>query len=110
MSDPVLYNDPRVNEIRLKAADLLEKHGWVQGTWGRDGGPRCMLGACRVAAGVNEANCGGDAEIRYGLAEIAALFSVEKATNGTVHSPVLWNDDPDRTAEEVIAALRAVDE
>ena len=115
--------------IRDRAIELLEQ-GWIQdglAGWkdGRpytgeyqdtptpaDGGCQwCLFGA--VAAALREVYGADDNDIRYGqAAEIEGEFRAEwKLVNGTysmgqVSSLVDFNDDQDRTKEEVIESLR----
>lgn len=88
--------------ILLRAADILRLDGWRQDDAGRVGEPRCVLGALRAAClprhpDIEHAEACGKLRAhvyeRFGEADL-----------------VQWNDAPDRTADEVIAALRAAAE
>lgn len=86
-----------VSEILNKAADLIEPQGaWVQGKWSTDGGKcLCAEGAIAIAA------------------ELSFFTAVEGSPAGRalaefIGDPIpVWNDAPDRTQAEVVAALRA---
>lgn len=100
-----------------RAADLIEEHGWTQGDYfrTRDGEPfegldewefgcsMCALGALRVADA-------RDDEDRFEEA-VAALTRGLEATPGIElfegAEIACWNDEPGRTAEEVVAQMRA---
>jgi hypothetical protein len=83
-------------EVLLKAAEEIERRGWIQ----------------RVAA--NERGCciwGAFRSIGYsyeGIAPVNLAYDVFEDYLG-VH-PVGWNDTPGRTKEEVLSALRAAAE
>lgn len=100
------------------AADVLERDGWTQGSFHRlvDEGRicHCAEGAIAVASGRHEdvrpdpvSNSmvdwkpNTDASARHWDA-LDALAEVIDA-----HNIPSWNDTPGRTADEVIAALRA---
>jgi hypothetical protein len=81
------------------AADLLEHEGWTQGQFqDEETGCRCAAGALEAAA---EEEISG----RW-LDGIAALTQQLGISPGPI-SLYRWNDTPGRTADEVIAALRA---
>lgn len=81
-------------EVLRKAAEYLETHGWMQGDYGVPGGPSCLLGAMRKTTRATTP----DYDIAY--------WAIRKSVGGRL--PVEWNDQPGRTAEEVIAKLREV--
>lgn len=91
-----------------RAADLIDEHGWTQGTSYRcpDGndvnqwGPGCSM--CAVGA-ISIAGHGvGD-----GAAAEAAVMKDINARRDRRMSVTYWNDMPGRTAEQVTAQLRA---
>lgn len=84
-----------VAKTLLKAADYIEKHGWCQGKWRNDAGEVCAYGAISSVE-------------RCGLVRSGAAWRLGRFLN--VVSVAGWNDQPDRTKEEVIAALRAAAE
>ena len=73
-----------------KAADLLERDGWCQGTLMDADGKRCGAGAL---IGSTNGNDYWD-----------AVNEIRRAV-GT-HRVSTWNDAPERTADEVIALFR----
>lgn len=85
------------SEILLAAADHLERHGWQQWLSGSAGQPCCLVGAIKVA-------CRG-VEADY-IAARNRLYE-HLGTSSGVPLLVDWNDTFGRTADEVIAALRA---
>ncbi|HZD14894.1 MAG TPA: hypothetical protein VE196_07155 [Pseudonocardiaceae bacterium] len=108
-----------------RAADRLAGHGWQQGGYWPDsyvyapyveGDPCCALGALAVAAGLNTYQETTVALLtsRPGLALALAVDALTIEVNrdlrdGEWHAPDIadWNDDPARTAGEVIDAMRA---
>jgi len=90
-------------EILNSAADLLEKDGWCQGYPNNALGQRCALGAIwDVEHYGPEA---GQAE------DLVRQLITKKRYGGTVSATYplaisTWNDQPGRTAQEVIAVLR----
>lgn len=115
------------SEILDKAADHIERHGWIQNDWyladlGRPVSEcaACGGGAINIVAGLDP--CGEDDPECYDDATITALEAMachvdeelreHYANGGREELTVLlntiaeWNDSDDRTAEQVIAALR----
>jgi hypothetical protein len=89
-------------EILTKAADVIETRGWIQGAYAHTDGV-CALGAIAVAVGIGTSTAAiitnrkcckvvEDFERWLGLADNADVTG--------------WNDDRDRTAEQVTTALR----
>lgn len=89
------------NQLLLKAASVLEKRGLWKHWFAEPGGIRlCMIGALRVAQH-------GKPEVaNYGVGDIARRRL--RAKLGPDDAPAQWNDEPERTKEEVVAMLRAV--
>lgn len=75
------------------AADLLESDGWIQGEEQTEHG-RCVVGALVGSVG-EEAS----------LRTFCAAHDLLAVRVGPVP---LWNDEPERTADEVIETLRKV--
>lgn len=88
-------------EVLLKASEYLTLHGWVQHKMGHLGGPCCLVGALISVDPYGEAREEAQQKIRR-LLGIKA-----NAENRHLRCLVNWNDAPGRTADEVIAALRA---
>jgi hypothetical protein len=77
----------------LAAANDIERHGWVQGRLGAEaGGPRCLIGAL-LAVDVTDDEA----------LPLVRYLGWRWRLIGTL---VIWNDDPMRTKEQVIFALR----
>lgn len=98
-----------VAEVLNKAADLLEKPGaWTQGEYGRlpsgraalnvrsDAVCRCLIGAIYTVL-PPESGCLHDVEKGEAVQTMNEFLGM-----GAYH----WNDAPDRTQAEVVAALR----
>lgn len=96
-------------ETLRKAAQVLRERGLAKGYYRDESGCVCIKGALRIAHG-------GD----VGLPEtfddyVADLMVVARGVipgtvnvGGFAHDAItVWNDEPERTAEEVIAALEA---
>jgi hypothetical protein len=80
-------------KLLMKAADLIEKHGWCQGRWRATDGRLCLRGAI-----INS----GSHQVAF-----AAIHRVDAAIGGP-YTSVGWNDTMGRTKEEVVAKLRSV--
>lgn len=83
------------NDVLNQAADYLQEHGWIQGGLGKPGGPRCAMGALKSVLGETS------------VIEFVAYppyRALRRHVGGFVSD---WNDAPERTADQVIATLRA---
>jgi hypothetical protein len=94
---PAVLDD--ASKVLLRAAELLEQRGHCKGAAVSDGA-YCLSGAISIAALDNK---------RFGSWGLwhghdAAMKRVRKA----LQDPIAWNDAPERTADEVVAKLRAV--
>ena len=85
------------------AAEVLERGGWTQGRYYRpETGCRCAIGAIVAVLG------GHDTEFTIPDEAQPRWRAVEGALEAHLnHFIDIWNDEPGRTADEVIAALRA---
>ncbi len=81
-------------EVILGAIERLERHGWCQGK-SIHGAERCVFGAIRGAAW----SFGGDWCWM-------TMRRVEAANGIPFETIAYWNDEPGRTKEEVVDALR----
>lgn len=79
------------SEILNTAADLIEERGWRQGTAGAGEGV-CAISALAAAAP-------GPSKWLHAANVFADYLSVELV--------FVWNDAPERTATDVVAALRS---
>lgn len=93
------------NDIILKAKELIERDGWVQGSlrWTHDGvcQGRCLVGALRDASML---------EISFPAPEYSARYNSYLAARQRVrdlawNDEVVWNDTPGRTKDEVLEML-----
>ncbi len=81
------------------AADVLERDGWTQEFFTDQAGCHCAAGAVRVVAyEKGDKACYRDA--------VEALAAYVTGTDNLI-ALYRWNDNPDRTSAEVIAAFRA---
>jgi hypothetical protein len=90
------------------AADVLERGGWAQGDYVTDDGCRCAIGALVVVCG----GSAGESTVPFDdLPRLRTLMgAVERQTGIPRWDIDAWNDEPGRTAAEVIATLRAAAE
>lgn len=92
-----------ISNICRRAADLLEVHGHVKCRLVNDKGSMCLLGA------INKATTGSACEVDDVRHEVCRAII---RTNGLgfitneCRTVIEWNNAPQRTAEEVIHALR----
>lgn len=84
-----------LERVFLAAADYLIVHGWEQGDFGDDGGPRCLVGAFRSVTKK-------ESVIDEATDFLQQNYLWEKTKELTV---IAWNDDGHRTFDEVLAAL-----
>jgi hypothetical protein len=84
-----------VAAVLRAAATRLETKGWCQGDSGEEEGPNCLAGALNLVAG------------RADRQQSARRAFNAFVRSGDVHVVWPWNDAPGRTADEVIATLRA---
>jgi hypothetical protein len=84
----------------LKAADLIERQGWCQDRTHNASGEHCLLGAVWFSHYGKEPPGGIVRELDW-----HEVFEILKPH--TAPSIAGWNDAPERTKAEVIAALRA---
>lgn len=88
-------------DVYEKAAEYLEEYGWTQRTLGNDGGPRCMMGGIYSVT---------DTKTYFTAAKfICQALEIPLRNSGRGGAEVAdWNDDPSRTADEVINTLHAL--
>lgn len=100
-------------EIRRRAADLLEEFGWCQGAFARDPSGSPYFARDKEAV----AFCARGALIRAGLAlglasnwaDLAQAQITEQISAAIFCRLDEWNDDPGRTKAEVVALLRGTE-
>jgi hypothetical protein len=104
-------NDTTTPEILLGAADVIVEHGHHKGGFMHRGAV-CARGAINTVVNGDPNNCGGFAsqadQVAQVLADHLGLEStIDFGTTTYVVTAIgWWNDAPDRTAEQVTAALR----
>jgi hypothetical protein len=77
-----------------RAIEILNERGWIIGTVSGPNGETCMMGAVEFATS--------------DLDEYRDYEEIIKRVVGP--DPVMWNDDPNRSKDEVIEALRKASE
>jgi hypothetical protein len=95
------------SDVMRNAAEYLETHGWMTGVSGvMDTQPqRCAVGALYAGMGVSFLDRCGHPNKDAVQAAHSHLDAVLMTPDG---GAATWNDQPERTAEEVIAKLREV--
>lgn len=97
----------KTSEVLRKAADEIRRRGWCQGEFmppdaNPDDCPVCAWGAVNVA----ENDDPREWYVKDGPGEeSAALEYLQKAYRDEFRSVPAWNDDPERTVEEVLDAF-----
>jgi hypothetical protein len=108
-------------QLLLDSADRLERCGWGQGKYWPDacietpyveGDLCCALGALAVGFGVDTYQCANWAftarpVLALAIDTLAAEINAECADGEHAPDVAAWNDDPERTATEVITAMRS---
>ena len=90
-------------EVYERAAEYLEKYGWKQYDLGSDTKPRCFNGATWSAS------CElFDVHWRGYKWETASKFAAQVLELSDYTKIPYWNDDPDRTVDEVINTFHAL--
>jgi ATP:corrinoid adenosyltransferase len=92
---PKFVRRHRVAQKLREAADLLATDGWVQGVPEDDQGRHCAAGAIEAVT--------GDGTGKNFAVSGTAMVAVADHLGIRITD---WNDQPGRTAEEVIAVLR----
>ena len=80
-----------------KAWQLIDQVGWCQDQWVKRNKQRMIIGYCAHGA--------IDEVYGYGTAAFWAAIDTVRATIGDPHI-TRWNDAPERTKEQVVAALK----
>jgi hypothetical protein len=99
------------SKLLLKAADLIEDHGFVQNRIGRgEGDGFCVAHAMARAFGGDDLY---ESHAYKRLRRSLGMGPYESHAYKRLHrslgmGPSIWNDEPGRTKEEVVAKLRAV--
>lgn len=87
------------SRVLLRAAELIEQHGWVQGSAGEGHGHGfCVDHALVSAVGELAPTCLWSADHP----------SYRRLYRAVGMGPSIWNDQPGRTKRDVLAKLRAV--
>jgi hypothetical protein len=92
-------------QIYRAAADVIRTNGWIQGAFYRGGPgrtpakcPVCLEGAVRIATSGNPIDLNDDGFHAVNWLESQVVKSQDR-------DAIDWNDNPDRTVDEVLAAL-----
>ena len=89
-------------ELLLRAADHIERYGWMQGELGPPGSRCCALGAIAAVQTTYWARSEAATTLEAWLLRQRGSNSFDGGFSIT-----FWNDTLGRTAAEVVAALRA---
>lgn len=93
------------SKLLLRAAALIEKHGWCQNYLISPEGKLCFAGAMKVAAyGIPFPSRPGAIQPTMEM----AWDRFEKAVGVKWGRASKWNDEPGRTKDEVVAKIRSV--
>lgn len=86
-----------VKDALLRTAAILETKGWTQRVYESEEGKYCLIGALEQATG--------------GLQRTPLFDKARGALLNVLHEGIItFNDEPGRTAEEVISVVREVAE
>ena len=95
----------QIAEILDRAAELIETKGWTQGAFARAGGKPVIIdhidADCFCAVGAIHRSYKGILEYD------ANIFLVEVLCLSGTDEIFAWNDNPARTKDDVVAALKA---
>jgi hypothetical protein len=100
----------KTSDVLNKAADLIEERGWLQGIHGlgTDRG-LCMEGGILAALGRSRDDCAFRGSQYGGRCPVYNAVMEHLGRADYTEKPLWrWNDAEERTADEVIATLRAV--
>jgi len=98
-------------ETLIKAAELIEEHGWDRHTYyDPDTDCYCVDGAIMAVTGhepmIDGYRLSKTTQDLYDR-DAAEQLLMEHLGISTIPALFRWNDDPDRTKEEVVSALKA---
>lgn len=99
-----------VCEIATKAINILETEGWTQGDYYHKGQGYCLMGVICKASGYVDYAIDYSANTGEGLINYRNIRN-ELVTNNPQFQEIgmtTWNDQEERTKEEVIAVLQAL--
>lgn len=111
-------DEPGPARVLRAAAEVIDRNGWAQGAYfdvdvaglvGAGAAPVCAAGAIRVAAtGLPDQVSVSADRAESAFAEfLRGAFGLEwSAGDEPVEVIASWNDDEDRRADQVVAALR----
>lgn len=102
-----MIDSGKVAEILENAADLLEVHGWCQDRSRDDEGRMCAMGALYQSTfgpGVWECPSRVEYDTEHGYLEATRALNRKIGTQRSIPG---WNDNSERTADEVIEAIKA---
>ena len=94
-----------VADVLTQAADLIERDGWCQRAFRGDNGEHCASDALMRASGMAPGDTGSWEQ--KAMFDAACQYVYPHTGGWGIPS---WNDEPQRTQAEVVAALRAAAE
>lgn len=93
-------SEKEAREACIKAAEYISQHGWHQGELfaeGEGNAPACALGALHAVTN-------WESSVVFEASDLLAAHVGVPPMYVALH----WNDQPERTAEDVILALKRV--
>lgn len=82
-----------------EAAEYISEHGWTQGDLSNSEGGVCALGALNCVAGIGNIRAHDAATALWDYLDLRDSLTA-------LHPVAVWNDAPERTAEDVILAMK----
>ena len=102
--------------IAKRAAHLIRDHGWIQGSEGSPDDGFCLTGACAYAVVTRKPlQDAWSLEPLSGLVKLYDLLLCEvdprsdRCGDADEELLIRWNDDPDRTADDVLDVLAKIE-
>lgn len=92
-------------QILEDAIDVLQTHGWIQGKSGSRHDGFCAIGAVYQAVAQDVHGNVSDKDATAALVALG-LLDIPHTSGRLKHPIAVWNDAPDRTAEDVILAMK----
>lgn len=97
------------NDILCRAGEIIEEYGWTQRTYHRAGGEVCLVGAIEAALTGTPIPVDISREksrLRSRVYDLVVHRIRNRNQFESMGSISLWNDNWDRTKEEVVSLLK----
>ena len=99
--------DVTPQQVLLKGADAIEQHGHIKEGYGAPDTGFCAMGALRYVVAGDRPLVAMPEDDRRLYRQARDLLGRSLGYDGFTHEPIVkFNDAPERTADEVIAAMR----